>query len=285
MTVRAADVDVVIVTHNSERTIVSCLESLRDNKHVVSITVVDNASTDATLRHIAPPVRVVGSTANLGFGAGANRGAAATTAPYLCVLNADLVLRSSAIDHLAEYLESNPSAAIVGPTVRNPDGTVYPSARSFPNPLTAAGHAFVGLFWHENPWSKRYRRSDSANPDWVSGTAMVVRRDVFESLGGFDEGYFMYVEDLDLCWRARQLGHQVGLCSDAVVVHEVGGSSLDAPVATKRKLLAAHHRSAWRFARKTASGFGYVMLPLYGFALGGRLCFTLLREKYRPKLG
>ena len=283
MTSLGGDVDVVVVTHNSARSIASCLKSLEGNVRIGSIVVVDNASTDDTLQFVDLPVRWLQSGVNLGFGTGANRGAAVSRRPYICFLNPDLEARGRAIDLLAQQLDLDETTAIVGPTVLDPNGSLYPSARSFPRPLTAVGHAFVGLLWHENPWSRRYRQTDAEHPDWVSGTALVVRRDVFESLGGFDEGYFMYVEDLDLCWRARQLGHRVGFCEESVVVHEVGGSSVAAPTKTRRTLLVAHHRSAWRFARKSTSGNSRLMLPLYGLAIAGRLAFSLLAKKFRPE--
>jgi N-acetylglucosaminyl-diphospho-decaprenol L-rhamnosyltransferase len=271
------DVDVVVVTYNSARHIGSCLESLDGNDRVASIVVVDNLSTDDSLTLIAdrfPHVLVVRSGVNLGFGSAVNRGIAATSSEsnrhhYVCILNPDAVAESRAIDTLANYLDQHPAVALVGPEVRNIDGSTYPSARSFPNPIVGFGHAFLGIVWPNNPASKRYRRTDPESPDWISGTAMLARRTALEQVSGFDERYFMYVEDLDLCWRLRKAKWGIGFCPAAVVRHEIGGSS-GTDRAANRRLLFEHHRSTWLFVRRSTTGLSSVLLPFYAIALAAR---------------
>jgi N-acetylglucosaminyl-diphospho-decaprenol L-rhamnosyltransferase len=273
-------VDVVIVTFNSARQIGECLASLADNQRIRSVVVVDNKSTDNTLRVVSagfPSVRVVQTGANLGFGRAVNRGVAALPdAEYVCILNPDTTAEPRALDELASFLDAHSETALVGPQVRNSDGSVYPSARSFPKPLTALGHALLGVFWTSNPISKRYRTTDLHSPDWVSGTAMLARRPALDQVSGFDERYFMYVEDLDLCWRLRREGWQIGYCPAASVEHEIGGSSGDAGRRVSRGLIVEHHRSAWRFARRSAEGSSKVLLPFYFVALGTRLALALV---------
>jgi N-acetylglucosaminyl-diphospho-decaprenol L-rhamnosyltransferase len=285
-----ARVVVIVVTFNSARHIKPCLASIRDDRRIHSVIVVDNKSTDDTERIVRdhfPEFRFVQTGANIGFGRAVNRGlAAALDAEYVCILNPDAVLASGAIDALISFLDEHEHVAVVGPQVRNLDGSVYPSARSFPKPLTALGHAFLGVVWKDNPISNRYRNTDLNCPDWVSGTAMMARRVALDQVSGFDERYFMYVEDLDLCWRLRRQGWQIGYCADAVVTHEIGGSSGN-DRRSDRRLIVEHHRSAWRFARRSTSGFATVMLPLYAGALGVRLAFTLaftLRKSRNGKL-
>jgi N-acetylglucosaminyl-diphospho-decaprenol L-rhamnosyltransferase len=274
--------DVVVVTFNSERHIKACLESLSNNRRLGAVIVVDNKSTDNTLKVVAeefPDVRIVQTGANLGFGSAANRGLATIQdSKYVCILNPDTVFDPGAIDVLSTFLDDRREVAIVGPRVRNLDGTVYPSARSFPKPLTALGHALVGVFWKDNPISSHYRTTDLASPDWVSGTAMLARHAALHQVNGFDERYFMYVEDLDLCWRLRQARWQIGYCADAGVQHEIGGSSTEADKAVSRSLILEHHRSAWRFARRSTAGLQSVLLPFYAVALGVRLLLALTEQ-------
>ncbi len=278
-----SSVHVVVVTYNSAKHISACLESLRSNQRLSSVVIVDNASTDATCEIIAAhssslpwPLKLVQTGVNLGFGRAVNRGIA--TLPidgrYVCILNPDTVVGVGSLDRLASHLDGNPSVALVGPRVLDPDGSTYPSARSFPNPVVALGHAFLGLLWSSNPLSRRYRDSDDELPDWVSGTAMMVRRSAFEQIGGFDERYFMYVEDLDLCWRLRRCGWQIGFCAEASVEHEIGASG----VGLRRALLIEHHRSAWQFAKMSSTGPKRVLLPMYALALGARLGIVMIRS-------
>ncbi len=268
--------DVVVVTFESERWIDGCLASLVDQPGVGRIVVVDNASTDATsavVRRFAErDVCWLALGANRGFGSAANRGIAATESAAVLIVNPDLIAEPDALMRLRSTLDRSAHLAIVGPTVTNLDATPYPSARSFPNLVDAAGHGIAGLFWPSNPWSRRYLHPDKA--EWISGTAMLVRRNAFESVGGFDESYFMYVEDVDLCWRLAKAGWSVAVEPRAVVRHGVGGSSDRAPY----RMIAAHHRSLWRFARRSASPLQRFALPLVAVGLAVRAGLVALQH-------
>lgn len=274
----SAPIDAVVVTYNSQGHIEACLASLRANQRLGQIVVVDCASTDATRSMLIEQtalhnnVTLVDAGLNLGFGRAVNRGVAATTSAYVAVFNPDLVADAGSLVALGAALDADTNLAVVGPLVRNPDGSIYPSARSFPSPGVAAGHSLLGLFWSENPWSRRYRSASGANPDWISGTAMLFRRDAFEFVGGFDERYFMYVEDLDICWRLRQHSFEVGIVRSVGVTHEIGGST--GP--KRRRLLVEHHRSAWRFAKKSSQGSARVLLPITACVLLVRLVAALV---------
>lgn len=237
-------------------------------RHVGRIVVVDCASTDATAAVVSEVVdrgvAWIPLGVNLGFGAAANRGVAATRSPTVFIVNPDLVAEPESIARLNATLVADGRLGVVGPTVTDMSGHHYPSARSFPNLLDAIGHGFVGLVWRNNPWSIRYLTPTSA--DWVSGTAMLVRREAFDAVGGFDEQYFMYVEDVDLCWRLARSNWQVTVAPAAVVRHVVGGSSESAPFA----MIVAHHRSLWRFARKSTTGWSRASLPVVFAGLAAR---------------
>ncbi len=275
-------VDVVVVNYESASRLGACLDSLVGQIRIGGIVVIDNGSTDRSVDVVTARrgVRWAPTSVNLGFGGGANRGVAVTKSDYVCLLNPDLVVRPEAIARLAEHLDANPQVAIAAPMVLNPDGTLYPSARSFPKLLDAIGHATVGLFKADNPWTRRYKQvDDSASPDWVSGTAMLLRRTAMEVIGGFDERYFMYVEDVDLCWRLRQSGWTIAQVPTAEVIHEQGISSRRHPY----RSLVDHHRSAWRFIKTTTKGPSRTLLPLYAAGLTTRLAIATLKLSRESK--
>ena len=245
---------------------------------VKDVVVVDNAgagSSAAALGELASAVHLVDPGQNLGMGAGSNRGVAALgDAELVLIANPDVVLHPGALDVMVDALGANPSWGIVGPTILNEAGTRYPSMRQFPNAFDAVGHATLGRVWPTNPFTRRYRETAPApdgTTDWVSGSCLVVRRALFEELGGFDERYFMFAEDMDLCWRAKRAGHQVGTAPDAVVTHVEGVSRRVAPY----RMQVAHHRSALRFAVRTTSGPARALLPLAVVVLAGRLLVVL----------
>ncbi|HEX2272558.1 MAG TPA: glycosyltransferase family 2 protein [Acidimicrobiales bacterium] len=271
----------VIVNYNARDHLLACVRSLRA-EGVAEIVVVDNASTDGSGPALAAAdarALFLPTGANLGFGRAANRGVAVTTAPYVMVLNPDAVVHRGAVEALAAALDGDEGLAVVGPRVDNPDGTVYPSARRFPELGVAAGHAFLGLVRPANRFTRRYRMLDAdrtrAGPvDWVSGTCMLVRRSAFDAVGGFDEAYFMYVEDVDLCWRLWRAGWRVAYEPTARVTHTVGASSELAPY----RMIAAHHRSLLRFAAKSTTGARRALLPVVAAGLALR---TLLAWAHR----
>jgi N-acetylglucosaminyl-diphospho-decaprenol L-rhamnosyltransferase len=212
----------------------------------------------------------------------------------LLICNSDVVVERDSLGHLADVLDKDLGLAIVGPRVLEPDGTRYPSARRFPSLVEGAGHAIAGRIWPHNRFSRRYRMTDiesgdmesgdiesgdmdpggPTGVDWVSGSCMLVRRDVFEELGGFDEAYFMYGEDVDICWRAHRAGYGVAYVPAASVTH-VGGISTRR---TPYRMLAAHHRSALRFATRSLSGPRRLALPAVAVALGLRFVAEVARQ-------
>lgn len=276
----------IVVNYNAGDSLASCVDSLVADG-VADVLVVDNASSDRSAERLAgegrPGVRVVWAGENLGFGGAVNRGAAETEAPYLLVSNPDLVVEPGATAALVGRLERDSDLAVCGPMLLETDGTVYPSGRDFPRLGDAIGHAFVGLVWGGNRWTKRYRhlgddQHRSREADWVSGACFVVRHDAFDSVGGFDERYFMYVEDVDLCWRLRRAGWRVWYEPAASVVHEQGRSTALHPY----RMLTAHHRSMWRFARRSADGRERWLLPVMAGGLAARLAMAFADHRLRP---
>jgi len=284
MSYQVGDVSAVVVNYNTRDHLLRCVASLRADG-VEEIVVVDNDSVDgsgAALAAVDDAV-FVPTGANLGFGSAANVGAAATAGPLLLVMNPDAVVEPGAVPAMVDALNGDDGLAVVGPRVENPDGTCYPSARRFPELAVAVGHAFVGLVRPDNRFTRRYKMLDvdrdvAADVDWVSGTCLLARRSAFDAVGGFDESYFMYVEDVDLCWRLHRAGWRVGYEPRARVVHTVGASSDLAPY----RMIAAHHRSLLRFAARTSTGARRLLLPFVAVGLAVR---TVLAWAQRAQRG
>jgi N-acetylglucosaminyl-diphospho-decaprenol L-rhamnosyltransferase len=283
--VSSADAGAADVNYNTRDHLLRCVASLRA-EGVEEIVVVDNGSVDGSgpaLAEADPAAGFLPTGANLGFGRAANRGVAAVSGDLVLIMNPDAVLQPGALGALVAALATDQGLAVVGPRVENPDGTRYPSVRRFPDLTVAAGHAFVGLVKPDNRFTRRYKMLDAdrdrpGDVDWVSGTALLARRSAFDEVGGFDEAYFMYVEDVDLCWRLWQAGWRVGHVPAAGVTHTVGAASDLAPY----RMIAAHHRSLLRFAARTTTGAQRALLPLVAVALGVR---TVLAWAQRARRG
>jgi N-acetylglucosaminyl-diphospho-decaprenol L-rhamnosyltransferase len=286
-------VGAVVVDHDAGALLDRCVRSLLDDG-AGPIVVVENGapgSVAAALGHVldsglGPLVRIVCPGRNLGFGSGANRGLAALAgdahAPeWVLVSNPDLVVHPGALRTLRGVLESHPAWALVGPRILTEAGDVYPSTRQFPSPVDAAGHALFALFKPDNRFTRRYNPGAPAGDvvaeaGWVSGSCFLARRRALEELGGFDEAYFMYLEDTDLCWRARHDGWGVGFAGSAVVTHTGGASTARHPY----RMLLAHHRSALRFSVRTTGGWRRVALPLAVVVLAARLAVAVARQAF-----
>ena len=276
----------VVVNYESGEALVRCVGDL-DDAGLGDLVVVDNGSSDGSLaeaRHAVPGLEVVVPGRNLGYGAAVNRGVAATQAPLVLVCNPDLEVPPEAVGALVTALDADPGRALVGPLIRTPGGDRYPSARRFPSMVDAAGHALLGLFAPDNRFTRAYQRSElDAAPvevsraDWVSGACFLVRRDAFEAVGGFDESYFMYAEDVDLCWRLGRAGWSVAYAPTAEVTHLQGRSTDRHPY----RMILEHHRSLLRFASRSSTGWRTALLPLVAVGVAVRAGLACLARAAR----
>jgi hypothetical protein len=249
------EISVIIVNYNAGPDLRLALESLRENLPARrwEAVVVDNASTDgsaAVVRDFAPDVRLIGNQTNVGFARGMNQGLAATSGAHALLMNPDCRLTPGAVEILAAELDRFDSCAIAGPRIVNPDGSVQGSARGDPDMLT-------GLFGRSAMARRLFPRlsisrrnvvdvngaADSATVDWVSGACMLARRDALMQVGGFDERYFLYWEDADLCRRLRSRGFHVRYVPRACAIHRVGQSSRTA----RFPAIRAFHESAYLY--------------------------------------
>ncbi|WP_370325694.1 glycosyltransferase family 2 protein [Euzebya sp.] len=251
----AGPVGLVVVNHNTREDLLACLDSAAD-AGADRVVVVDSGSSDGSLaavRRAHPEVIAVGLP-NLGFGRGVNAGirrlGQLPEAPFSAVVvaNADTRFTPGAVAALGRYLAEHPDVGAVGPRVVFPDGRLQLSARSFPDIPTALGHALFGLVRPDNRWTRRYRLTDwdhetERDVDWLSGCCVALDVEAFEAVGGFDPGYFMFVEDVDLCWRLGQAGWRVTFAPVAQVTHAIGAS-----VGRRRtRMVWEHARSLDRF--------------------------------------
>jgi N-acetylglucosaminyl-diphospho-decaprenol L-rhamnosyltransferase len=285
LSVTPPDVAVVAVTYSPGPALDAFLDSLdKATTRPYEVVLADNGSTDGMPERAAAreSVRLVRTGGNLGYGRAANVGVAATTAPYVLIANPDVVFEPDALDTLLAAAERWPQAGSLGPLIRRPDGTRYPSARALPSLGRGIGHALVGWWWPGNPWSRAYRQERGEPVEgpagWLSGSCLLVRRESFEAVRGFDPGYFMYFEDLDLGERIAAQGWQNVYVPSAVVVHEGAHATRN----HRTEMVAAHHHSAYLYLSRRYNGWRYAPLRL---VLRAGLAARAALARRLPKVG
>jgi N-acetylglucosaminyl-diphospho-decaprenol L-rhamnosyltransferase len=220
----------------------------------VTVVMADNGSTDgapeeALERH--PDARLMRTGGNLGYGSAVNLAVAEyltdSDAEFFIVANPDVQWGPRSIDVLLEAAERWQLAGSLGPLIRDPDGSVYPSARHQPSIVRGGMHAVVGPMWKSNPWTAAYRQERLEPSEravgWLSGSCLLVRKAAFDEIGGFDERYFMYMEDVDLGDRMGRAGWQNVYVPTAEILHDKGHATGRDPA----RNLAAHHTSTYTF--------------------------------------
>jgi N-acetylglucosaminyl-diphospho-decaprenol L-rhamnosyltransferase len=260
---RLEDLPVVTVTYSPGPHLGRFLSSLTLATDLpVHVVMADNGSTDGTPEAAVERfqnIRLLRTGANLGYGGAVNRAVASLTdaecAEFLVIANPDVVWGPGSIDALLEAAQRWPRAAAFGPLIRDPDGSVYPSARHLPSLIRGGMHAVVGPIWKRNPWTAAYRQ-DRLEPSerpvgWLSGSCLLVRRSAFDAIGGFDARYFMYMEDVDLGDRLGKAGWLNVYVPAAEVLHDKGHSTGKDPA----RNLAAHHTSTYTYLSDRHAGW------------------------------
>jgi GT2 family glycosyltransferase len=240
------DLTIVIVSWNVRDLLRRCLQSivphptsgatdsLARGELGVEIVVVDNASVDGSAEMVQaefPGVRLVTNDQNRGFTVANNQGLARGRGRYLLLLNPDTEVVGNALPVMVRYMDEHPAVGALGPQIRYPDGTLQPSRRRFPTLATALVEStVVQEWWRDNPMLRRYYMTDTAEDaeqpvDWVVGACLLVRREVYEQVGGLDESFFMYSEEMDWCRRIKSAGWEVIYLPSARVIHYEGKSS------------------------------------------------------------
>jgi N-acetylglucosaminyl-diphospho-decaprenol L-rhamnosyltransferase len=280
----------VVVNYEAGDALTTCVGSLLADESAggpPEVVVVDNGSADGSvdaLRAAYPEVTVVAPGANLGYARAANLGAAATRAPVVAVINPDAEVEPGTAGALVARLQADDALGAVGPKLHNPDGSRYPSARSAPSLVDAVGHAVLGGVAPDNRFTRRYRQLD-VDPDlarsveWISGAAVWLRRDALDRVGGWDERFFLFFEDVDLCRRLERDGWRVAYEPAGHVVHEVGGSRAGVPV----RSIVEHHRAAYQYADKWWHGPRRLLLPVAAAFLAARGAVLAVLAGARPR--
>lgn len=281
------DLSILIVSYNTRDMTLACLASVYEQTRDVAfeVVVVDNASTDGSPDAIAEQfsqAKLIRPAKNLGFAGGNNLAAEHATGRFLLLLNPDTLVLDRAIDKLQAFAESRKDAAIFGGRTYFPDGSLNPkSCWRRPTPWSACCTSLglsrmfprSALFASESygPW----RRDTVREVDIVSGCFLLIRRDVWNDLGGFDTGFFMYGEEADLCWRALKAGHRCLICPDARIVH-YGGASEKVRADKMVRLFCAKKRLFWKHWGATARRVGTASLSAW--ALTRMTAFAVLRR-------
>jgi N-acetylglucosaminyl-diphospho-decaprenol L-rhamnosyltransferase len=249
---KAPDLSILIVSFNTREYLTRCLAAIPQAAEDLTIEtiVLDNGSTDGTQGMLAerfPQARLIQSQENMGFGRANNVGARAATGRALLLLNSDCELQARALVAMLRALDQDPSLGGVFCRLLNSDGSLQPSVhRSFPSPWSQLGDLFflsslryaVYRNAASHPWLLRRTirlHSQADDVAWGGAACMLIRRDVFEAVGGFDEGFFMYCEDMDLCKRIRGAGHRLHYLPNPSAVHHWGKSTAQQPATMLRE--------------------------------------------------
>jgi len=277
------DLSVIIVNYNVKEFLQNLLDSLKKAFHSLSteVIVIDNASDDGSveiIREKYPWVNLIASEKNLGFGAANNLGLELSKGKYILLINPDTIVREDTLDKMIRFFESTPGAGMAGCKVLNPDGTLQlPCRRGFPGPWTSFTKVtgLSKLF----PKSKLFARynltyldeNETYEVDAISGAFMFFRREVFETVGGFDPEFFMYGEDLDLCYRTQQAGFKVYYVHDTEIIHYKGESTRRSNLDETRVFYDAMHK----FVRKHfSSSFIVEWILQFAIILRKLIAFT-----------
>jgi N-acetylglucosaminyl-diphospho-decaprenol L-rhamnosyltransferase len=282
--------DVSIVSYRCEAMLRNCLTSLRDNppEREMSVHVVDNASGDGTAEMVErefPGFRLTACEQNLGFSAANNIAIRAGSAPYVLVLNPDTRITPGSLERLCDLMDRRVEVGMCGPRLELEDGSFdHAAKRSFPTPLSSLAHFTGAGRRRESGKLAAYRAPEveSGPVDAVNGAFMLIRRAALDQVGLFDEGYWMYMEDLDLCYRLAQAGWITWYEPNVTVIHVKAGTT-----GTERtvRLNRAFHYGMYRFYRKhyAAEHNPLVNIAVY-CGIAAKLTVTVMRTALRRGL-
>jgi GT2 family glycosyltransferase len=224
---------VVIVSYNTCSHLRNCLRTVL-SEEAAEVVVIDNGSTDGTIEMVRtefPGVTLYVDERNRGYGAAANYAIASCSASYILLLNSDTLLDPGAVREVRQYLEQHPDVGIVGPRLLSLDRSLQPSCYPFPGPLymlleeSRIGKAIRYIPLLSEHYLYTWSHSHARAVAWVQGSAIAIRRTAFEAVNGFDESFFMYFEETDLCYRLKQAGWQIHFYPAATILHVGGGST------------------------------------------------------------
>jgi N-acetylglucosaminyl-diphospho-decaprenol L-rhamnosyltransferase len=284
---RELDLATVVVNTNAGEEVLRCVRSVYESTGEGRFQVVlsDNGSTDGSPEAVEaafPDVLVVRNGRNLGFPAAANRGMAATRSEFVLLINPDAEVVAGTLEGFLKVARDHPRAGAIGALTRNVDGSIYPSARRIPSLGMGLAHTILAPIWPQNPWTRRYRMADwdrrtERQVDWVSGSSVLLRRAALDEVGLFDEAFFMYVEDMDLCTRMREAGWEVWFSPQLEIMH-VGGTA----TAGKRRMTLEHSKSIYvYFVKHRSHGWRIILRPFVWALVRARAAYVSWRNHER----
>lgn len=281
------NLSVIIISWNTRDELRSCLASvLNAVSTTAEVILVDNASSDGTVpmvRSEFPSVKLIENKKNLGFARGCNQGITISKGRYVLLLNPDSIVQAGNEAAIVKFGNENPDIGIFGLKVLNPDGSIQYSCRRFPT--LRAGifrYSFLGHRFPNNPYTNdyllaRWDHNEVKDVDWVSGAALVMRRELIDDIGMLDERFFMYCEDVDLGYRAKQAGWRVVYFPLVEVVHNRGQSSNKNP----NRMIVEHHISMYKYYKKHYAIHSSIFVrPAIILGLIARASFFISRNNY-----
>lgn len=279
------DYSVVLVEYFSSNHIIDCIKSIynqtkRPEKIVVVINGIDQIYKEKIIKEF-PEVALIDPGDNLGYAKAANLGIANTPSPIVLTLNPDTILNEDVALLSCEYMASNEEVGSLGPQILESNGNIYPSARKEPSIMDSIGHAILGSFFPNNRFSKSYKNLDVKNDeiretDWLSGAALFIRRDALDEIGGWDEDYFMYCEDIDLGNKLRNSMWKNVYFPNVQIMHVQGVSTSRTPI----KLLLEHHKSLYTYSSKKYKN-NFIMKILVFLFVSFRFPMAVVAHKFR----
>lgn len=281
------DLVISIVNHNTAARTLACVASLaadRTRRCSLEIVVLDNDSDEPiapAMKAQFPDVKVIDQKFRNGFGANHNRVILATKSRYVLVLNNDTTIPPGAIDAFVDYLDANPKVGIIGPLLTSADGASQPAAFGYPTPL--ASFIFAATLGQVGMAKARFSKPKKV--DWISGAVMVIRRSALDDVGLFDEGFFMFHEDTDLCHRLQDGGYEARCLPSVSVIHDHWGTTrghykerIDEAHRSRRRYWAKHH------GRVGARLAPYADAARYSFAARIAALANRLPQRLRPQI-
>jgi len=253
------DLNIIIVNYNTKDLLKQCIESIYKNtlKTKFEIIVIDNNSCDGSVEMIEGEyshIKTISNRENFGFAKACNMGLIVGQGRYSLLLNSDTVILPSALDIMKRFMDENPEVGIIGSKIYYPDYTVQGTARRFPTPFNAlfGRKSVLTRLFPNNRFSEKYLICLNMNctgpfeVDWVAGSCLMIKREVIKEIGLLDEGFRMYWEDADWCYRAKKKGWKIYYVPEAQIIHYEGKSSKD----QNAKLIIQFHKSVYRYYRK-----------------------------------
>lgn len=288
---RQLDLSIIIVSWNVRDLLARAIECVyaTTRKSSFEIIVVDNCSSDGSVAMLSgrfPQVRLIANSENVGFGRANNQGLALARGRHLLLLNPDAFVHAGTVDRLVEFMDAQPDAGSAGPRLRYEDGRLQRSVTAFPTLLTELWTTFgLDRAFPGSPVFGRYKQTfwamDDLRPvDSLMGACLILRRAVIDRIGLFDEQFFMYSEEVDLCYRLRQAGWRNYFLPDVEATHIWGGSSQRVPAATFLRLFQSRVQFFRKhYSRPTVLAYkGLLRLSSAMRIVGGPIAFALRRD-------